>query len=131
MDKGKIEDNEWDNKDKLNSLIYYSICVENNIKEINMINDNMKNAKSNLDLRINFILNEKEINEFIESIKKFGNIEHKKEYDENLQKIIEKLDEEYNILTIIDEDEFKNKIIELNYNEDKIIEWIDQKLNEY
>ena len=131
MDKGKIEDNEWDNKDKLNSLIYYSICIENNIKEINMINDNMKNAKSNLDLRINFIPNEKEINEFIESIKKFGNIEHKKEYDENLQKIIEKLDEEYNILTIVDEDEFKNKIIELNYNEDKIIEWIDQKLNEY
>ena len=47
------------------------------------------------------------------------------------QKIIEKLDEEYNILTIVDEDEFKNKIIELNYNEDKIIEWIEQKLNEY
>ena len=32
---------------------------------------------------------------------------------------------------MIYEDEFKNKIIELNYNEDKIIEWIEQKLNEY
>ena len=129
--KIKIEDNEWDNKDKLNSLIYYSICIENNIKEINMINDNMKNAKSNINSRIYFTPNEKEINEFIENIKKFGNMENKKGYDEQtLQEMVNKIDDEYNILTLIDEDEVKNKILELNFDEAKVRYWIECKLNE-
>ena len=42
LEKGKIDDKQWEDKDKLNSLIYYSIFIENNIKEINIINENMK-----------------------------------------------------------------------------------------
>lgn len=38
-------------------------------------------------------------------------------------------DDEYNILNILDEDEFRQKIIELNVDEDKIREWIVQKLS--
>ena len=57
--------------------------------------------------------------------------ENKKEDNENLlQEIVKKFDEEYNIFTIVEEDEFREKIIELNYDEDKIREWIERKLAE-
>ncbi len=57
--------------------------------------------------------------------------ENKNEVDENrLQELVDKFDEEYNILTILEEDEFKEKIIELNYDEYKIRDWIERKLAE-
>ena len=47
-----------------------------------------------------------------------------------LDEMVAKFDDEYNILTIIDEDEFKDEIINLNYDESKIREYIEKKLNE-
>ena len=127
LDKGKIEENEWNNKDKLNLLIYNSICIEKNIEEIKMINESIENAKSNLDLSVFFVPNEDKINKILETIKKFGDIEYKRE---KVEKIISKFDDEYMILTVVDEDEFKQIIIELNYDEEKIREWIEKILNE-
>ena len=43
--------------------------------------------------------------------------------------MMDKFDEVYNILNIV-EDEFREKIIELNYDEGKIREWIERKLVE-
>ena len=137
LENGKIDNSQWEDKDKLNSLIYYSICIENNIKEINIINDNMKKSTSNLDLNIIF-KPEEEINIFIENIKKFGdldiikNIKNEIKIVDNrrIEDIIELIDEEYNILNVIDEDDLRQKIIELNYDEDKIREWILEKLSE-
>ena len=49
--------------------------------------------------------------------------------NEKLNQMIELFDNEYNILNILeDEDEFKQKIIELDYNEEKIRDWIEEKL---
>ena len=41
-----------------------------------------------------------------------------------------KYDDEYNILTIVDEDEFEEVIKNLNFDDSKIREWIENKLNE-
>ena len=137
--KGKIDDNQWEDKDKLNSLIYYSICIENNIKEINIINDNMKKSTSNLDLNIIFKPEGEEINNFIENIKKFGNLDTVKNIDKEIkikkddykaEEMIKLYDNEFSILSVTDENELRQKIIELNYNDEMIREWIENKLAE-
>ena len=73
LDKGKIINNEWDNVNKLNYIIFNCVKIENIIKEINEINDYIKKYKTS-NIKIKFSpedFNEKEIN-FIQS---FGNIE--------------------------------------------------------
>ena len=50
--------------------------------------------------------------------------------DPRLDEMVAKFDDEYNILTIIDDDEFKAEIINLSYDESKIREYIEKKLNE-
>ena len=50
--------------------------------------------------------------------------------DPRFQEMVDKFDEEYNILTIIEEDEFKEQIIKLEYDEGKIREYIEKKLAE-
>ena len=50
--------------------------------------------------------------------------------DGKLEELVAKFDEEYNILTIIDDEEFRDIIINLNYDEDKIRGYIEEKLNE-
>jgi len=72
LNKGKIIDNEWNDNSKLNSIIYGCINIENNIKDINEINENIKKGTS-LDTEAKFI-SEDEINKFIEMIKSFGKI---------------------------------------------------------
>ena len=47
-----------------------------------------------------------------------------------IEKIIRLLDDEYNILGILDEEEVRAKIKELNFDEKKIREWIEKKLGE-
>ena len=56
-------------------------------------------------------------------------MEKEKETEEKIQKIIDLYDEEYNILNILDEEEFRKKIIEFKFDEDKIREWIEKKLS--
>ena len=73
LEKGKLINKEW-NYNKLNSLINDCLNIENNIKEINIINENIKKYNSN-QLIFKFNTEEKEINNFLENINKFGNIE--------------------------------------------------------
>ena len=74
LDKGKIIDKEWMDDNKLNLLINDCIDIENNIKNIKLINENMKYCNS-FDLKFNFEPEkDEEINKFIETIKTFGNI---------------------------------------------------------
>ena len=75
LEKGKIIDNEWNNKDNLNSLINDCINIENNIKDINKINDIFKKYKESKDNNVKFVQNkDNEINEFLAKIKDFGKI---------------------------------------------------------
>ena len=50
--------------------------------------------------------------------------------NKKLDEMVDLFDGEYNILNILDEEEFRQKIIELNYNEEKIREWIEEKLSQ-
>ena len=61
-------ENEWDNY-SFNSLINDCINIENNIKDINKIKENIKKCNNLNDLKIQFYpKDESEINKFIESI---------------------------------------------------------------
>ena len=53
-----------------------------------------------------------------------------KEIEEKIKKIIEQFNEEYNILCILEEEELREKIIEFKFDEEKIREWIEEKLSQ-
>ena len=69
LDKGKLIEQEWDNKDKLGSIINDCINIEKSISDIKEINKNIE--KCNLDETKIIFIPEKnnEINEFLEKIK--------------------------------------------------------------
>ena len=73
IDKGKIIEKEWD-ENNLSSLINDCINIENSIKEINKINDNIKKSKSNKDTKIIYNIDEEQIDILLNKIKNFGNI---------------------------------------------------------
>ena len=91
-------------------LIYEEIS-----KEINL-DDKDKNEVLNKIIELKFDK---------EQIKEFYNNND----DELAEKMFEELDEEFVISNFIDEDEFKEKIKEYNYDRDKIVKWIEFKLN--
>ena len=61
IEKGKIIDKEW-NDNNLSLLINDCINIENNIKEINIINDNIKKSDFNKDIKIVYNIREEQIN---------------------------------------------------------------------
>ena len=78
LEKGKIDEKEWDDKKKLKFLINDCICIENEIKDINIINESIKKFNSEKNLEVKFSPGEEGINKFSEEIKKFGEIIHNK-----------------------------------------------------
>ena len=73
LDKGKIIDKDWKD-DNLKLMINDCINIENNIEYINKINKDMNDYNSKM-TKIKFIPeNENQIDEFIKSIKNFGNL---------------------------------------------------------
>ena len=72
LEKGKINENDWNDNNKLNSIINICINIEDNIKNINIINENIKNYKINNDIKINFDLENEYFDNFIYTIKSFG-----------------------------------------------------------
>ena len=73
LDKGKIIDKELDNKD-LVLIINNCINIENNIIDINNLNENIKKCNSNKNIKYKFIPEEDQLNDFLEKIKLFGEI---------------------------------------------------------
>ena len=75
LEKGNlIRDEWWDDDDKLCSLINDCINIENNIKDINTIKENIEKCNSNQNFKIKFLQKDDEINNFVEFIKSFGDI---------------------------------------------------------
>ena len=70
LEMGKTNDNDWKDKNKLNSLINYCIQIENNIRDIYVINDNIEKCKLNNEKEVKFSFDDK----FLEKIRGFGNI---------------------------------------------------------
>ena len=74
LEKGKSINNEWDDKEKLSSILNDCINIENNIKDINTINDSIKKCNLITDLEIKFSPDNEGLDKFIKSIKAFGKI---------------------------------------------------------
>ena len=74
LEKGKLINNEWKDINNLSSIINDCINIENNIKYINIINDNVKKCNVNNSTKIEFIPEDESINTFIQNIKNFGKI---------------------------------------------------------
>jgi len=74
LEKAKLSDDDWNNNNKLSSLINDCINIENSIKTIKYINDNIKNSQKFNNIKIIFTPKDDSINEFIKNIKEFGNI---------------------------------------------------------
>ena len=74
LEKSKLLDNEWNDNNKLISIINICIKLENNIKDINLMNNNINKCKLNKDLQIDFSIDNELSNKYIENIKNFGKI---------------------------------------------------------
>ena len=72
LEKGKLIYNDWNDDNKLYSIINDCINIENNIKEINIINDNVKKNNMDNEIKIKFIF--EDIDNSIQTIKNFGKI---------------------------------------------------------
>ena len=73
LEKGKLIDKEWDN-DSLYSYVNDCINIETNIKNINIINENINKFKKNNKIKIEFQPKEEQFNEFLMTINSFGEI---------------------------------------------------------
>ena len=74
LEKGKNIDKEWNDENKLNSIINDCINIENNIKEITVIKNNIKNINDNK-IKIKFYPDEEnKMEKFLEIIKFFGKV---------------------------------------------------------
>ena len=122
-------ENEWNNEKKLLSLINDCVKIENNIKEINLIKENI--IKSNNFDKIYFIPKEDDdkLKKILTDFSKFGEIivenQKKKEEEEKLQNIYERLEEEYLISNFKSKEVVKKKIKDLNYNIEEITNWVE------
>ena len=74
LEEGKIFDEDWNDSDKLNSILNSCINIENNIKSIKLTNETIKNRKINKDLKIEFKIEKENFDDFMEDIKSFGTI---------------------------------------------------------
>ena len=81
LNKGYEIHKKWnDTGIKLNSLINECINIQKKLDEIKLINNNIKKFDINLNTKIIFNPEKKELNSFIEQIKSFGKIIQKKNY---------------------------------------------------
>ena len=85
LDKGKIEEKEWEDKTKLSKLINECINIEDAIKDINTIYDKIKTFNDKKEIKFEFNPKEKGL---LKEVKKFGNVkilyDKKKEIEQEL-----------------------------------------------
>ena len=115
LDKGKQIENEFNNNEdkKVNFFINECIKIENNIKNIQLMNESIKKLNGK-EIKVKFKPEEENIlNIFIEEINKFGEIIEDKFYISNLNSLITKNNTEYNNLIRIWIEPYKNIKAEL------------------
>ena len=93
LEKGKLIENEWnEEKFKLNSLLNDCINIENNIKEIKILNENIIKYKA-VKGDIVFLPQDDDLNSFLKTIKNFGIVEMDKDINIYLKMIKNQVDE--------------------------------------
>ena len=81
LEKGKLINNEWKDNNNLISIINDCINIEENIKNINLINDNIKKCNFNIESKIDFSIENESLDNINQAIKKFGKIYNKYNFD--------------------------------------------------
>ena len=99
LEKGKLIDNEWNDNNKLSSIINSCINIEDNIKNINIINDNIKKCKNNNDSNIECNIQPEYFNNLINSIKSLGKISDKYDINSSILKNKDDINKFYNLLS--------------------------------
>ena len=79
LEKGKMLEKEYNN-DKLVSLINDCINIENNVKNINIIQENVKKCNDLTNIKIDFFPKEEGVNEILNVFKKFGQVADQNDY---------------------------------------------------
>lgn len=142
----KLKEDDFIDKDEAKKIFSQQNYDEEKIKEmIQKIIEEKKNEKAEK-LYKEFLSKYEKLKEktdikdiIINKIKEFNFDEEKtNEYiktfitdkDPKIKEIIDKFDEKYSITSIINEEEFEAKIIELNFNEEEINNWIEERLSE-
>ena len=74
LEKIQLIANEWEDNNKLCSIIYNCINIEDNIKKINIINNNIKKFKLNNNIIIGFDFGNEDFASIIETIKSIGRL---------------------------------------------------------
>jgi len=83
LEKGKITDEEWQDENKLSSLIHECLNIENNIISINLINNIIKESENNMKNKIRFYPEEKnDINKILSNLFNFGKLYKEKSLDD-------------------------------------------------
>ena len=98
LEKGKIEEKEWEDNKKINKLINDCINIEKTIKNINDIYDKIKIFNLNKELEIEFYPKIDEIEKgLIKEIQNFGKIKEVKAKNNNLLNNIDNAKDEIQI----------------------------------
>ena len=72
LDKGKLIDNEWNDNNKLIFNINICINIENNIKKLNLIDEKIKQSKSEQEKNNEFYMEQESYDNLIKIIKSLG-----------------------------------------------------------
>ena len=131
LEKAKLINNEWNDNNKLSSLINDCLIIENNINDINELNEKIKKSNDKINLEILFVhQEEKNTDKFLENIKlleedKDENIVYKfKKCPDNLKNIkYEITNEKENIITKIGNENFISAICENKLEKDRVYKW--------
>ena len=87
LDKGKIEEKEWEDKTKLSKLINDCINIEDTINNINIIYDKIKAFNDNKEIKAEFNPKYNEIEKGLKEIKNFGNVNILKNKNEEIKEL--------------------------------------------
>ena len=83
LEKGKLTEEEWQDKNKLSSIIHECVNIEKNIISINLINNIIKQSKNNMKTKIKFYPEEKnDINKILSNLFNFGKVYKEKSLDD-------------------------------------------------
>ena len=99
LEEGKLIDNDWKDNNKLSSIINKCNNIENNIKNINIINENISKNRINNDINIEFPIENKYFENIINNIKNFGCFNINNDLDSLILKNKDELFKFYNLLS--------------------------------
>ena len=96
LEKGKINEKEWEDENVLNKLINSCISIENNIENINLVYSKIDSYKTKKDSEFELEPKRDETNEFLENIKSYGKIKLIENDNLRIKETIQIIDENIN-----------------------------------